>query len=528
MNALSGLGTAVLLAPLLAPLLAGAAAALLGWRRTVAWSAVAASAVILASGVLAAVATVDGSVLVIGDLLRADALTAVMLLVIGGVALIATWSGVGYIDQELAAGHTDARGAGRYGLLVPMFLAAMVLAVLASNLGVLWASIEATTIVTAFLVGHRGGRKAVEATWKYVIICSVGIALAYLGTVLVYYASQHSGMRSQGSLDWTVLLAHADRLDPGVMRIAFALLVLGFGTKAGLVPMHSWLPDAHSQAPAPVSALMSGVLLSVAVYALLRYRVIAVAALDPGFVRLLLLTAALISLALAASMLIAQRDYKRMLAYSSIEHMGLVVLGAAVGTPLAVAALLLHILGHGLAKSVLFCGSGQILALEGTTQISGVRGLLARRPVLAGTFALGLAALLGLPPFSLFVSELALARAAADAGLGWAVAVALVLLLVVFVAIASHGAGMLFGRPGITTVSSGAAPPSLTAPLPTAVAVSSVLTMTPVRPQVLAPARSAAGVAPLVTGLAVLALLGVVAWPLDQLLHAAALIAGTP
>jgi hydrogenase-4 component F len=254
--------------------------------------------------------------------------------------------------------------------------------------------------------------------------------------------------------------------------------------------------------------------------------VIAVAALDPGFVRSLLLVAALTSLALAASMLIAQRDYKRLLAYSSIEHMGLIVLGAAVGTRLAVAALLLHILGHGLAKSVLFCGSGQILALEGTTQISGVRGLLARRPVLAGAFALGLAALLGLPPFSLFVSELALARAAADAGLGWAVAVALVLLLVVFVAIASHGAGMLFGRPPTTGAPPGTGP--ALAPVPTAASVSSVLTLTQVRPQTLAPVHSAAGVAPLVTGLVVLAALGVVAWPLDQLLRAAALIAGTP
>jgi hydrogenase-4 component F len=494
-----GLGASVvLLAPLVAPLAAGAVAALLGWRRTVAWSAVAASVVILAAGVLAAVATTDGTVLAFGPLLRADALSAVMLLVIGAVAVIATWAGVSYIDQELVAGHTDLRGASRYGLLVPMFLAAMVLAVLASNLGVLWAAIEATTIVTAFLVGHRGGRKAVEATWKYVMICSVGIALAYLGTVLVYYASQHAGIGASGSLDWTVLVAHADRLDPGVMRIAIALLVLGFGTKAGLVPMHSWLPDAHSQAPAPVSALMSGVLLSVAVYALLRYRVIAIAAVDPAFVRTLLLTVALASLALAASMLIAQRDYKRLLAYSSIEHMGLVVLGVAVGTPLAVAALLLHILGHGLAKAVLFCGSGQILATEGTTEISGVRGLLARQPVLAGAFALGLAAMLGLPPFSLFVSELALVRATANAGLGWAVAVALVLLLVVFVAVAVHTAGMLFG-----TRAAGHAPPP-----PEAVRI------------------PAASTAPLIAGLLALAVLGVVAWPLDQLLRSAAAIAG--
>ena len=486
----SGGSVATLTAPLVAPLVVAVAAALAGWRRTVAWSAVAAAVVILVSGVFAAISTTAGSVLTVGSMLRADALSAVMLLVIGGVAVIATWAGVSYIEQELAVGHTDARGARLYGVLVPLFLAAMVLAVLASDLGILWASIEATTIVTAFLVGHRRSRASLEATWKYVMICSVGIAMAYLGTVLVYYAARQAGI---GSLDWAVLAAQADTLDPGVMRVAFALLVLGFGTKAGLVPMHSWLPDAHSQAPAPVSALMSGVLLSVAVYALLRYRVIAVAALDPQFVRTLLLVVALASLALAASMLLAQRDYKRLLAYSSIEHMGLVMLGVAAGTPLAIAAVLLHILGHGLGKAVLFCASGQILAAEGTTQIAGVRGLLTRRPVLAGAFALGLAALLGLPPFSLFVSELAMARAAVDVGLGWAVAVALVLLLVVFVAVAERTAGMVFGG------EAGSSPP----------------------------ARSGAAAAPLVTGLVALAVIGVVGWPLEQLLRAAAAVAGT-
>jgi hydrogenase-4 component F len=493
--------TLTLLVPLLAPLAAAAAAGLAGWRRAVAWSAVAAAGVILGSGVLAAIRTTDGSALTAGSVLRADALSSVMLLVIGGVAVIATWAGVSYIEQELADGHTDARGARLYGVLVPLFLAAMVLAVLARNLGVLWAAVEATTIVTAFLVGHRRSRASLEATWKYVMICSVGIAMAYLGTVLVYYASQQAGVGGHGSLDWTVLVAHADQLDPGVMRLAVGLLVLGFGTKAGLVPMHSWLPDAHSQAPAPVSALMSGVLLSVAVYALLRYRVIAVAAIDPRFVRTLLLVVALASLAVAASLLLAQRDYKRLLAYSSIEHMGLVVIGVAAGTPLAIAAVLLHILGHGLGKAVLFCGSGQILATEGTTEIARVRGLLTRQPVLAGTFALGLAALLGLPPFSLFVSELALARAATAAGLGWAVAAALVLLLVVFVAVAARTAGMLFGSAGPETERHGPATRSR--------------------------AGAAVAAAPLVTGLVVLAVLGTLAWPLEQLLRAAAAIAGT-
>jgi hydrogenase-4 component F len=494
-------GTLILTVPLLAPLAAAAAAGLAGWRRGVAWSAVAAAGAILGSGVLAAVRTTDGSALTGAGVLRADALSSVMLLVIGGVAVIATWAGVSYIEQELADGHTDARGARLYGVLVPLFLAAMVLAVLARNLGILWAAVEATTIVTAFLVGHRRNRASLEATWKYVMICSVGIAMAYLGTVLVYYASQQAGIGGHGSLDWTVLVARADQLDPGVMRLAVGLLVLGFGTKAGLVPMHSWLPDAHSQAPAPVSALMSGVLLSVAVYALLRYRVIAVAAIDPRFVRSLLLVVALASLGLAASLLLEQRDYKRLLAYSSIEHMGLVVIGVAAGTPLAIAAVLLHILGHGLGKAVLFCGSGQILATEGTTEIARVRGLLIRQPVLAGTLVLGLAALLGLPPFSLFVSELALARAATAAGLGWAVAAALVLLLVVFVAVAARTAGMLFGSSGPEPERQG--PPAGSR------------------------AGAAAAAAPLVTGLVVLAVLGTLAWPLEQLLRAAAAIAGS-
>ncbi|PKQ14833.1 MAG: hydrogenase, partial [Actinobacteria bacterium HGW-Actinobacteria-8] len=287
--------------------------------------------------------------------------------------------------------------------------------------------------------------------------------------------------------------------DPGVMRIAVVLLVLGFGTKVGLVPLHSWLPDAHSEAPAPVSALMSGVLLSVAGYALLRYRVIAVSALDPAFVRTLLLVVGIGSVAFAASMMIAQRDYKRLLAYSSMEHMGLVAIGMAVGTPLAIAALLLHVLGHGLAKAVLFCASGHILELTGTTRIAGVSGLLVRRPVLAGTFALGIAALLGLPPFSLFASELALARATADAGLPWVVGTVLVLLLVVFVAIARPVAGMLFGPPD-DAEDGGAATSRVT--------------------------RPASSTVPLVLGLVALVVVGV-ATPLDGLLESAAAIVGT-
>ncbi|MEV0171984.1 proton-conducting transporter membrane subunit [Streptomyces sp. NPDC050803] len=405
----------------------------------VSWAALVPPAVILACGSLLAAAVVaDGPRAAYSGLLRADALTAWMLLVVGAVALIACGS---------APADLTGRGLWRYHVLVQAFLAAMCLAVVTANLGVLWVAIEATTIVTAFLVGHRHTRTSVEAAWKYVVICSAGIALAFLGTVLIYYAARQAGIAEAWALDWPTLVGRADRLDPAVTRLGITLIVLGFGAKAGLVPLHAWLPDAHSQAPAPVSALMSGVLLSVAFTAILRYRVIADAALGADFTRVLLTGIALLTLALAAGLLLAQRDYKRMLAYSSMEHMSLIALAAAIGSPLALSAALLHIAGHGLAKSVAFCASGRVLHLCGTSRIGRVRGLLARTPWLAGLFGLAVAALLGFPPFSLFASELGIARAgfAAGAGPAWATAAAFVLVLVAFAALAARTARMLLG-----------------------------------------------------------------------------------
>jgi hydrogenase-4 component F len=322
-----------------------------------------------------------------------------------------------------------------------------------------------------------------------VIIGSVGIVLAFLGTVLLSYATQHVGAGAQSTLDWDTMRDVARHLDPAVVRVAAVLLLLGYGTKVGLAPMHTWLPDAHSQAPAPVSALMSGVLLSVAFYALLRVKVIIDLALGPTFLRNLLVVAALLSLVLAASLLIAQRDYKRLLAYSSIEHMGLVALAAAIGTPLAIAALLLHILAHALGKTVAFLCSGEILLAEGTTRITGVQGLLARRPLVGGSFGLALLALLGFPPFGLFASELAIARAGFLADMGWVTAAAFSILLVVVAAVLVHARTMLLGG--------GNTPP-------------------------VEPRGSRAAAVPLVAGLLVLVTIGITIWPIESLIGAAA------
>lgn len=219
---------------------------------------------VLVCGVALGIRVGAGTGFALGGLLRADALTVTMLIVIGTVGTLATWAGMSYIDGELERAHTDERGARLYGVLTPAFLAAMVLAVCANNIGVVWVAIEATTVITTFLVGHRRTRTALEATWKYVVICSVGIAVAFLGTVLLYFAARDGGAPAAHALNLDALAAHAHGLNPAIARLAGGLLLIGYGAKAGLFPFHTLLADAHSQAPAPVSALMSGVLLSVA------------------------------------------------------------------------------------------------------------------------------------------------------------------------------------------------------------------------------------------------------------------------
>jgi hydrogenase-4 component F len=475
---------------LLVPAVMAIIAASFSWRAWIGWTSAGSSALILGLGLTLSVrTTLDAPVMALHGTLRADPLSAFMVLVIGTISLLATLFTPRTMRQEIEAGVTDVGRARHYAVLMQVFITCMLLAVLAANLGIMWVSIEATTIATTFLVGHRRTDEAFEASWKYIVLCSIGIALAFLGTVLVYYADLHVGAHHSTSLDWTSLMIVAHHLNPDVMRLAFALLVLGYGTKVGLVPMHSWLPDAHSQTPAPISALMSGVLLTVAFYALLRFRAIAEMALGAEFPRTLFLVVGLASLLLATALLIAQRDLKRMLAYSSIEHMGLLALGAAAGTPLAIGAVLLHILGHGITKSVLFLSSGEIAHNEGTTEIAKITGLLTRRPVLGGIFGFGLLALVGFPPFSIFVSELSMARAEVDVGLWWAVAISLVCLGVIFGAIGMHARQMLLGEPLVAT--------------------------TPV-----STARSVA--IPLVGALVTCALIGVLAWPLQSLLHSAA------
>jgi hydrogenase-4 component F len=377
-----------------------------------------------------------------GGFLRADALSALLAFCVSLVGALAAWLGPGLWGRE----HLDGEHAARWVIFSNLFTATMLAAVLVASVGLMWVAIEATTIVSALLIPLRLTKASVEASWKYILIGSVGIALAFVGTVLAYFDFVGHSAAGAGALNWPVLLAAAPQLPPGVMRLAFVFLLVGYGTKAGLAPMHTWLPDAHSEAPAPLSAMMSGVLLAVAMYAVMRWKAVADLAVGAAFTNALLVGLGLLSLAIAGFSLVGQRNYKRLLAYSSVEHTGLTCLGLALG-PLGAFAALLHLLNHSLVKSAMFLLSGRLHARYESTDMAAIRGLLKSMPLTGGLFAAGTMALVGLPPFGLFISELALLRAGFAAGRPVLMASVLALVVLAFVSLVRHLNRMLYGTP---------------------------------------------------------------------------------
>ncbi len=375
-----------------------------------------------------------------GAWLRADALSTVMALCVTLVAMLAAWLGPGLWGRE----DYEPAQVRRYLVFSNLFTLTMLAAVTVSNVGLMWVAIEATTIVSAMLIPVRVTRSSVEASWKYLLIGSVGIALAFVGTVLAYFDFVHRAGTVAQALNWPVLAAAAPRLHPEVMRLAFVFLLVGYGTKAGLAPMHTWLPDAHSEAPAPLSAMMSGVLLAVALYAIMRWKAVVDVAAGPAFTSRLLIALGLLSLVIAGFSLVTQRSYKRMLAYSSIEHTGLTCLGLALG-PLGAFAALLHLVNHSLVKSMMFLLSGRVHHRYGSTEVASVSGLLRAMPLTGALFAAGVLAVVGLPPFGLFISEMALVRAGFAGGYHVLMAVVLGLLVLVFISLLAHLNRMLYG-----------------------------------------------------------------------------------
>jgi hydrogenase-4 component F len=423
--------------------LAGIATAIIRpYRRIVGWIGVVCLAVSLAASVRLCIevrsGVIDSSAST--GLWQVDSLSALLALCIAFVALLAVTMAPGLQRQD----DRDAAETRRLRIYMSAFAFTMLLAVTVQNVALMWVAIEATTIASALAIPLHRTKASVEASWKYILVCSVGIALAFTGTILAYFEFVATAGEVPGALNWSVLRSTASSLHPTLLQIAFVFILVGYGTKAGLAPMHTWLPDAHSEAPSPISAMMSGVLLAVAAYAIARWKAVIDASVDPAFTNALLMAFGCLSLVIGTFSLVIQRHYKRMLAYSSVEHMGLVTIGLALG-PLGMFAAWLHVVNHAVAKSTSFLLAGRILHRYGTTEIRGVTGLLQVMPWTGGLFAVGLLALVGLPPFGLFVSEFLLIQAAIANRQLWLTALLLVLLLTAFVSVLSHMNRMLYG-----------------------------------------------------------------------------------
>ncbi len=349
-----------------------------------------------------------------------------------------------YMQHELERGRLNNRRMQLYHAMYQGFLFAMLLCLSTNNLGLLWVSMEGATLATVLLVSLYRTPESVEAAWKYFILCGVGIAQALFGTVLLFFAAERVVGNRDEALLWSVLHDNAHAMDPTVMALAFVFLLVGYGTKVGLVPLHNWLPDAHSEGPTPMSAVLSGLLLNVALYALVRVKMLVDGSLDTQLAGYLMMGFGMLSFLVASLFLHRQRDIKRMFSYSSIEHMGLMTFGFGLGGPLATFGALLHMTVHSLTKSAIFVTVGHATHIAGTQAIEKIRGLIQTQPTVGWGLMIGTAAIAGFPPFGVFTSEFLLLTATMKSW-PWLTLPLLLGLGIAFAGLFRHLQPMVFG-----------------------------------------------------------------------------------
>ena len=384
------------------------------------------------------------SAIAIGSFFYVDALSAFFILTVSVLNSAAALYSINYINRDLVEGAISLRKLKTYYALFNLFAFSMFLVTVLNNMGLMWVAIEMTTLVSAFLVGFHNDKPSIEAAWKYIIICSVGITLALFGTILFYYAMSTQG--NLRSLNWTDMIAVASKLDPRVVKTAFLFILAGYGTKAGLAPMHTWLPDAHSQALSPISAMLSGVLLKTAIYAILRFTVIVNRCASSSYTSSLLIFFGLLSLAVSAGFILAQKDLKRLLAYSSIEHIGIICVGLGLGGIMGLYGALLHVFNHAMTKSLMFFGAGNVVKKYKTNNMNMVRGVIESMPWTGTVLIIATFALIGSPPFSIFFSEIIIIISAFTKGAYWTSALLLLFISVIFGGIIFHLSKIIFGR----------------------------------------------------------------------------------
>ncbi|HEX4025102.1 MAG TPA: hydrogenase 4 subunit F [Steroidobacteraceae bacterium] len=388
-----------------------------------------------------------GNLTVLDEQFFIDPFSAFLVVLTAFVGLTTAIFSRSYMRVELEHGRLTPRRLRLYHSMYQLFMATMLLALTTNNLGLLWVAMEAATLSSVLLVTLYRTPASLEAGWKYFILCGVGIAQALFGTILLYVAAEKAlGAAADGALLWTHLEAVKAQLEPAVVSLAFVFLLVGYGTKVGLAPLHNWLPDAHAEGPTPISALLSGLLLNVALYAVIRVKVLAEGSLHSRLPAHMLMGFGLLSLVLAALFLWRQRDIKRLFAYSSIEHMGIVTFAFGMGGPVATFAALLHMTVHSLTKSALFFTVGHAAQRAGSQLIERIGGLADTSPTLGWGLMIGSLAILGVPPFGVFASEF-LVLTAAMKQQPWATPILFAALGVAFAAIFSKVQPMVFGEP---------------------------------------------------------------------------------
>ena len=435
------------------PLAGAAVLALVGHRDEAPAVNVAASlATFVAAAALTVRVVVDGPILTLGKVFFVDSFNVFLVALTAFVGFTTSIFSRPYMRIEKERGHVDAARLRLYHAMYQMFNFTMLLALLTNNLGILWVALEAATLTTVLLVSLYRTPASLEAAWKYFILCGVGIAQALFGTILLFFAAEKLLGAGGGALLWTELDAVKSQLEPNVLAIAFVFLLVGYGTKVGLVPLHNWLPDAHAEGPTPVSAVLSGLLLNVALYAVIRCKVLVDGAIPTAFAKNLMMGFGLVSVVVAAFLLSRQKDIKRLFAYSSIEHMGIITFAFGMGGPVANFAAMLHMTVHSLTKSAIFFTVGHATQQTGTQQIDGIRGLIGTSPMIGWGLALGTLAILGMPPFGIFASEfLILTTAMRDQP--WAAPFLLLSLGIAFAAVFSKVQPMVFGESDVPPLS---------------------------------------------------------------------------
>jgi hydrogenase-4 component F len=428
------------------PLAGAAVLALIGERQSAPTVNVAVSFLTFAAAIaLTARVIVDGPQLVLGRQFFVDSFNVFLVALTAFVGFTTSIFSRPYMRIEQEHGRLTMGRLRLYHSMYQLFNCTMLLALLTNNMGILWVAMEAATLTTVLLVSLYRTPASLEAAWKYFILCGVGIAQALFGTILLYFAAEKLLGAGGGALLWTELDDVKANLEPTVLSIAFVFLLVGYGTKVGLVPLHNWLPDAHAEGPTPVSAVLSGLLLNVALYAVVRCKVLVEGSLQTSFARDLMMGFGLLSVVVAALLLSRQKDVKRLFAYSSVEHMGIITFAFGMGGPVANFAALLHMTVHSLTKSAIFFTVGHAAQKTGTQMMDEIRGLITLSPMLGWGLVLGTLAILGMPPFGVFASEF-LILVTAISEQPWAAPFLLAALGLAFAAVFSKVQPMVFGE----------------------------------------------------------------------------------